>query len=71
MLMDGEYVPMKHDVATAGNVLNTTSANEYVPKIERQIRVIKERVRATRHTLPFKVAPLHADRSHLSLNTLD
>ena len=26
--------------------------------IERQIRVIKERVRAIRHTLPFKVIPL-------------
>jgi hypothetical protein len=58
MVMDGEFVPMKHDLATAGIVLNTTSANEHVPKIERQIRVIKERVRATRHTLPFKVIPL-------------
>jgi hypothetical protein len=69
--MDDEYVPMKHDVATAGNVLNTTSANEGVPKIERQIRVIKERVRATRHTLPFKVIPPHAHRSHPFLKTLD
>ena len=58
MLMDGEFVPMKHDLASAGIVLNTTTANEHVPRIERQIRVIKERVRATRHTLPFKVIPL-------------
>ena len=58
MIMDGEFVPLKHDLATAGIVLNTTAANEYVPKIERQIRVIKECVRATRHTLPFKVIPL-------------
>jgi hypothetical protein len=34
MLMDGEFVPLKHDLATAGIVLNTTSANEHVPKIE-------------------------------------
>jgi hypothetical protein len=30
---------MKHDLASA-IILNTTSANEHVPKIERQIRVI-------------------------------
>ena len=58
MIMDGEFVPLKHDLATAGIVLNTTSANEHVPKIERQIRVIKEHVRAIRHTLLFKVIPL-------------
>ena len=58
MLMDREFVPMKHDLASAGIQLNTTAANEHVPKIERQIRVIKERVRATRHTLPFKLIPL-------------
>jgi hypothetical protein len=58
MLMDGEFVPMKLDLASAGIVLNTTAANEHVPRIERQIRVIKERVRATRHTLPFTVIPL-------------
>jgi hypothetical protein len=58
MLMDGEFVPLKHELATIGIVLNTTAANEHVPKIERQIRVIKERVRATRHSLPFKMIPL-------------
>ena len=58
MLMDGEFVPLKHELSTAGIVLNTTAANGHVPKIERQIRVMKERVRATRHTLPFKMIPL-------------
>jgi hypothetical protein len=58
LLMDGEFVPLKHELASRGIVLNTTSANEHVPKIERQIRVIKEHVRVTRHTLPFKVLPL-------------
>ena len=35
MIMDGEFVPLKHDLATAGIVLNTTAANEHVSKIER------------------------------------
>jgi hypothetical protein len=58
MLMDGEFVHLKYDLSSTGIILNTTAANEHVPKIEGQIRVIKERVRATRHTLPFKVIPL-------------
>jgi hypothetical protein len=58
LLMDGEFVPLKRELASRGIALNTTSANEHVPKIERQIRVIKERVRATRHTLSIKVLPL-------------
>jgi hypothetical protein len=58
MLMDGEFVPLNVELSLSGIVLNTTTANEHVPKIERQIRVIKECVRSTRHTLPFKVIPL-------------
>jgi hypothetical protein len=56
--MDGEFVSLRHNSSLAGIVLNTTAANEHVPKIERQIRVIKECVRATRHTLPFNTIPL-------------
>ena len=37
--------------------INLTAANEHEPFIERRIRVIKERVRALRHTLPFKRLP--------------
>jgi hypothetical protein len=58
MLMYGKFIPLKHELASAGIILNTTSANEHVHKIERQIRVIKERVRATRHILPFQMIPL-------------
>lgn len=58
MLMDGEFVPLKHDLASISIVLNTTAANKHVPKIECQICVIKERVRAPRQSLPFKVIPL-------------
>jgi hypothetical protein len=61
MIMDGEFVPLKHNLATAGIVLNTTAANEHAPKIERQIHVIKERVRATRHTLP---GPIQGNPTH-------
>ena len=37
--------------------LNLTSANEHEPFIERRIRVIKERVRSIRHSLPFQTIP--------------
>ena len=36
---------------------NFTAANEHVPEIERRIRMIKERVRAVRSSLPFKRIP--------------
>ena len=58
VLMDGEFAPLKHLLAEMKVQLNLTAANEHVPRIERQIRVIKERVRAARHTLPFKIIPL-------------
>ena len=57
-LMDGEFEPLRDDITQLTIDLNCTAPNEHVPHIERQIRVIKERVRATRHTLPFKVIPL-------------
>jgi hypothetical protein len=37
--------------------LNNTAASEHVPDIEQQIRVLKERSRAIRSTLPFKTIP--------------
>ena len=37
--------------------LNLTAANEHENYIERKIRVIKERVRAVRHPLPFSKIP--------------
>jgi len=38
-------------------VLNVTSRDAHVPDIERHIRTIKERARATLATLPFKALP--------------
>ena len=40
-----------------GPRMNLTSANEHVPEIERKIRVVKERVRDVRHSLPFNKIP--------------
>ena len=57
LLMDGEFAPIRNDMASMSITLNVTAANEHVPQIERQIRVIKERVRAIRHSLPFKYIP--------------
>ena len=39
-------------------MVNLTSSNEHVPEIERRIRVVKERYRATRHSLPFMRLPV-------------
>ena len=40
-----------------GIIGNFATRSEHVPEIERQIRVLKERARACRHTLPFKYLP--------------
>ena len=48
---------MREDLLELGVVLNTTSANEHCPFIERRIRWIKERARAVRHGLSYAVIP--------------
>ena len=48
---------MRTELLKMGVLLNTASASEHVPKIERQHRVIKERARAFRNSLPFKMIP--------------
>jgi hypothetical protein len=40
-----------------GPTINLASADEHVPEIERKIRVVKERTRALRHSLPFNRLP--------------
>jgi hypothetical protein len=53
---DGEFEPLKPllDSIPGAPMVKLASANEHVPKIERRIRVVKERCRATRHSLPFE-----------------
>jgi hypothetical protein len=54
-LMDREFECLRADFPELN--LNTTAASEHVPDVERQIRVLKERSRAIRSTLPFKAIP--------------
>jgi hypothetical protein len=56
-LMDREFECMQDELLTHGINLNTTSASEHVPDVEQQIIVLKERARALRSTLPFKIIP--------------
>jgi hypothetical protein len=57
--VDGEFAPLKPLIESmpGGPMVNLASANKYVPEIERIIRVVKERCRATRHSLPFERIP--------------
>ena len=56
-LLNGKFVPLCTDLLNLGINRNFATHNEHVPEIERQHRVIKERARACRHDLPFKVLP--------------
>ena len=53
--MDRESEFLRDDLPDIN--LKTTAMNEHVPCIERQIRVIKEQMRAVWITLPFTVVP--------------
>ena len=56
---DREFEPLAELIEShpRGPSVNLASANEHVPEIERRIRVVKERTRAVRHSLPFKRMP--------------
>ena len=55
--LDGEFVPLRTDLLTLGINPNFDTRNEHVPEIERHHRMINERARACRHSLPLKVLP--------------
>eukprot|EP00978_Attheya_sp_CCMP212_P049346 scaffold651883_cov181-Attheya_sp.AAC.1 len=55
--MDGQFEPLRVDLAELQMNLNTVSRDEHVPEIERYIRTTKERVRCIYNTLPFKKMP--------------
>ena len=57
---DGEFAPLERLLFELPGAprLNLTSPNEHEPYIERRIRVVKERVRAVRHSLPFTSIPM-------------
>ena len=56
---DGEFAALQEFIQRmpGGGRLNLTSSNEHVPKIERIFRVVKERSRDMRHSLPFNRIP--------------
>ena len=56
---DGEFGALQVYInnMTGGPRMNLASANEHVPEIERRIRVLKERNRATTHAQPFTTVP--------------
>ena len=56
--MDGEFEPIRGELAGMHVLLNTTAENEHVPEVERRIRTVKERCRGVYCTLPFKKMPL-------------
>ena len=56
-LMDGEFVPLCGGLAELGLRLNETSRDEHIGDIERYIRTVKERMRATYNTLLFQKIP--------------
>ena len=56
-LMDGAFSYLKGALADMGIALNDTSRDEHVGDVERYIRTMKERIRATYNTLPFKKIP--------------
>ena len=55
--MDGQFEPLRGNLAELGILLNTAYNDKHVPEIERQIRTVKERTRAIYCTLPFKKMP--------------
>ena len=56
-MMDNEFKSIRGDLADMGIALNEAGRDEHVAEVERYIRTVKERTRATYNTLPFKRMP--------------
>jgi hypothetical protein len=57
ILADQEFESLRGDLASVQVQLNSTARDEHVGDIERYIRTVKERTRATYNTLPFERMP--------------
>ena len=57
LVTDTEFSVLRNQLMAIGIILNETSADEHVPEIERNNRYLKEKVRGTVNSLPFKVLP--------------
>ena len=68
---DPQFNPMKKEIEEKFHTrFNPTSENEHVAEIERQIRVIKERIRATLSSFPWKKAILKLIVKEVAKNTI-
>lgn len=54
---DNEFASLETALSDIGIALNTVSRDEHVPEVERHIRTLKERCRATFNSLPFTKLP--------------
>jgi hypothetical protein len=59
LLVDGEFAPLQVLIQSmpGGPRVNLTSASEHIPEIKQRIRVVKERLCLSRHSLPFNRIP--------------
>jgi hypothetical protein len=55
--VDGQFEPLRGELADMGITLNKCSREEHVPVAERRIRTLKERCRSICNTLPFTKLP--------------
>jgi hypothetical protein len=55
--VDGQFEPLRGELAELGITLNKCSREEHVPVAERRIRTVKERCRSIFNTLPFTKLP--------------
>lgn len=57
VLVDNEFAALDRPLAGVRDTLNVVALNKHVPEVERHIRTLKERCRATFNALPFKRMP--------------
>jgi hypothetical protein len=55
--VDGQFEPLRGELAALGVTLNKCSREEHVPVAERRIQTLKERCRSICNTLPFTKLP--------------
>jgi hypothetical protein len=57
MMVDGQFEPLRGELAGLGIAVNCVSRDEHVPEIERHIRTLKKRTRCIHNQFPFKKMP--------------
>jgi hypothetical protein len=57
MMVDGQFEPLRGELAGLGIAVNCVFRDKHVPEIERHIRTVKERTRCIYNQLPFTKMP--------------